>query len=141
VLVREYRAFALEVADFRSVVARVPAGGRVVGLVFDAESNVMNVESILCGLPSLYVALRPAPSNMVALRYCGMRHFPCEPHAPAPPAPDPWNPSAFDAPAGLAFFDYVLVRGRAPDAVLPPERVVEIARSGVWIAYRPRRDP
>lgn len=137
VLVREYRAFAVETADFQSVVMQVPAGGRVVGLVFDGESSVMEIDSIVRGLPSAYVALRPAPSSMVALRYCGMRHFPCVPRA-AVPAPDPWAPEAFDVTNGFPFFDYVLARGTWP-ASLPHEGLVEIARSGSWVAYRTPR--
>lgn len=140
VLVREYRAFARETADFHKVLARVPKGGRVVGLVFDAESKVMNVDSIFRGLPSLYVALMPAPSSMVALRYCGMRHFPCLPTARAAsvPAPNPWTPDQFEVPAALAFFDYVLVRGRVPKALLPTRHVIKIAKRGAWSAYRSR---
>ncbi len=140
VVTRQYHAFAREIADFQQILARVPKGGRAVGLVFDAESKVMNVDSIFRGLPSLYVALRPAPSSMVALRYCGMRHFPCLPTARAAsvPAPNPWTPDQFEAPAALAFFDYVLVRGRIPKALFPSRSVVKVARRGAWTAYRSR---
>jgi hypothetical protein len=140
VVARQYHAFALEIADFQKVVARIPKGGRTVGLVFDAESKVMDVDSIFRGLPSLYVALRPAPSSMVALRYCGMRHFPCSQISPpaSVPAPDPWAPRRFDARAALLFFDYILVRGHAPSTVLPRKGVIKIAKRGAWVAYRVR---
>lgn len=141
VLGREYRAFARETADFESVVRQVPAGGRVVGLVFDGESRVMNVDSVLRGLPSLYVALRPDPRSMVALRYCGMRHVPCAPlpRASAVPAPDPWAPETFQARAGLDFFDYVLVRrGPTEERLFGGEPVDVLARSGTWAAYARR---
>jgi hypothetical protein len=143
VVTHQYRAFAREIVDFEQVVADVPQGGRTVGLVFDAESKVVDVDSIFRGFPSLYVALKPAPSSMVALRYCGMRHFPCSPTARAAsvPAPDPWAPGRFDAKAALSFFDYVLVRGRAPNTVLPRKTVVKIARRGAWTAYRSLSDP
>ncbi len=138
VLGREYRAFAREVQDFESVVLRIPAGGRVVGLVYDGESRVMNVESVLRALPSLYVALRPDPQSMVALRYCGMRHFPCRPgpRAAEVPASDPWTPERFDVRLGLAFFDFILVRSGPPkDVLFGAEPVDVLARSGTWTAY------
>lgn len=140
VVTRQYHAFAREIADFQQILARVPKGGRAVGLVFDAESKVMNVDSIFRGLPSLYIALKPAPSSMVALRYCGMRHFPCLPTARAAsvPAPNPWTPDQFEAPAALAFFDYVLIRGRVPKTLFPRRSVVKLAKRGTWTAYRSR---
>lgn len=135
VLVGEYRAFGREVADFEVVMARLPRGGRLVGLVFDGDSRVVDVDAVMRGLPSLYVARR---GGMVALRYCGMRHFPCRPLARAAeiPAPDPWAPERFDPRRGLAFFDYVLVRGDvAREVVFKGVPVHEIARSGAWVAY------
>lgn len=140
VVVRQYYRFSQEVADFHDVLTRVPKGGRVVGLVFDAESKVMNVDSIFRGVPSLYVALKPAASSMVALRYCGMRHFPCLPTARAAsvPAPNPWTPAQFDASAAFNFFDYILVRGRVPKGLFPRGSVVKIAKRGAWLAYRSR---
>jgi hypothetical protein len=140
VVVRNYQAYAREIADFQKVLAHVPEGKRVVGLVFDAESKVMDVDSIFRGVPSLYVALNPAPSSMVALRYCGMRHFPCSPVSAidAVPAPDPWVPGRFDAKAGFAFFDYILARGRAPKEILPRKRIRKIAAQGAWTAFETR---
>ncbi|MFO0677997.1 MAG: hypothetical protein U0169_15785 [Polyangiaceae bacterium] len=45
-LSREYARYGTEVADALSVLSRVPPGGRLVGLVSDGESRVMNVESL-----------------------------------------------------------------------------------------------
>jgi hypothetical protein len=130
-LVREYRAFGSEARELETVLAQVPGGGRAVGLVFDGESRVMDVESIFRGSPSLYVASHPAPKSMVALRYCGMRHVPCSLGPKAVPAPNPWTPESFDA-VSLGFFDYVLVRGTAPAFV---SNQPAIAHAGAWTAY------
>lgn len=142
-LEREYRRYAAETADFLHVVERVPAGARVLGLVFDPQSATMNIESASIGLPHYYVALRPAPgSAILPLRYCGMRHMPCRPRPERPaPAPDPWEPYRADFTRALPAFDYVLLGSPPP---LPDhfgdwkDGVEPIARRGRWHAYRTR---
>jgi hypothetical protein len=150
-LVRHYRYYDKEVADFDAVVRKVPPGGRALGLVYDRNSRVMRIESALVGLPHLYPALRPAPSTMVPLHYCGMRHMPCRwitPPIKPLPAPSAWSPGNLQPQAAIDFFDYFFVR-------LPPNRPIFgeglsrlelFAQEGSWLVYRrkpsaPERSP
>jgi hypothetical protein len=142
-LIRHYRYYDKEVADFSAIIQKVPPGGRTAGLVFDRTSRVMRIESALVGLPHLYPALRPAPGSMTPVFYCGMRHMPCKklPAKASIPDPGPWGPHLFSAAAGADFFDYLLVR-------LPPgrplfgsahDRFQLLAKEGSWLAYKVQR--
>ncbi len=143
-LIRHYRYYDREVADFDAVVKKVPPGGRAMGLVYDRNSRVMRIESALIGLPNLYPALRPGPSTMVPLQYCGMRHMPCRMTAPPkfPPAPSVWSPAGLQPDPAIDYFDYFFVR-------LPPYRPIFgeglsrlelLAQEGSWLVYR-RKPP
>jgi hypothetical protein len=57
-VVRHYRFYNTEVADFGAVLDKTPPGGRALGLVYDRASRVMRIESAMVGMPSLYAALR-----------------------------------------------------------------------------------
>jgi hypothetical protein len=142
-LIRHYRWYDREVADFSAIIQKVPPGGRTAGLVFDRTSRVMRIESALVGLPHLYTALRPAAASMTPVFYCGMRHMPCKKLPAKTPVPDPgpWGPHLFSAAAGADFFDYLLVR-------LPPgrplfgsahDRFQLLAQEGSWLAYKIQR--
>jgi hypothetical protein len=144
-LFRHYRLYDREVSDFDAVVARTPPGGRALGLVFDRHSRVMRIESALVGLPSLYPVLRPSPTGMVPIFYCGMRHMPCRRVTPGMPMLDlsPWAPTALQPGPAIDFFDYFFVR-------LPPNRPIFgagldrldlIARQGSWLVYRRKPGP
>jgi hypothetical protein len=144
-LIRHYRYYDNEVADFDAVVRKTPAGGRALGLVFDRHSRVMRIESALVGLPNLYPALKPAKSAMVPLHYCGMRHMPCRWLTPPKPLPSPgaWSPGSLQAQAAIDFFDYFFVR-------LPPHRPIFgdglsrlelIAQEGSWLVYKRKPPP
>jgi hypothetical protein len=144
-LVRHYRYYDAEVADFDAVVRKTPPGGRALGLVFDRHSRVMRIESALVGLPHLYPAMRPAPGSMVPLHYCGMRHMPCRVLTPPKPLPAPsaWSPAGLQPEAAVDFFDYFFVR-------LPPHRPIFgealnrlelIAQQGSWLVYRRKPGP
>jgi hypothetical protein len=142
-LIRHYRWYDREVADFSAIIQKVPPGGRTEGLVFDRTSRVMRIESALVGLPHLYTALRPATASMTPVFYCGMRHMPCKKLPAKTPIPDPgpWGPHLYSAAAGADFFDYLLVR-------LPPGRPLFgsahgryqlLAQEGTWLAYKVNR--
>jgi hypothetical protein len=143
-LFQHYRLYDREVSDFDTVMARTPAGGRALGLVFDRHSRVMRIESALVGLPSLYPVLRPARTAMVPIFYCDMRHMPCRRVGPAQPALDlsPWAPTALQPEKAVDFYDYFFVR-------LPPDRPIFgaalnrlelIARQGSWLVYHRKPD-
>jgi hypothetical protein len=144
-LFRHYRLYDKEVADFDAVVSKTPPGGRALGLVFDRHSRVMRIESALVGLPSLYPVLRPSPTALVPIFYCGMRHMPCRRLTPQKPMPDlsPWGPTGLQPDRAIDFFDYFFIR-------LPPNRPIFgqslkrlelIASQGSWLVYRRRPGP
>jgi hypothetical protein len=139
-LIRHYQWYDAEVADFDAVLAKTPPGGKALGLVFDRSSRVMRIESAMVGMPSLYAALRPSPTAMVPIFYCGMRHMPCRrlEKGRLLPDPGPWAPGSLSPAAAVDYFDYFFVR-------LPPARPIfgaEIARlelvaqQGSWLVYR-----
>ena len=138
-LIKHYRFYDQEIADFTAVVDKVPPGGRAVGLVFDRQSRVMRIESALVGLPHLYPVLRPHPQSMTPVFYCGMRHMPCKRLAAKVPIPDPgpWAPQNFNPVATAEFFDYLFLR-------LPPvqplfgtahPKLKLVAQEGSWLVY------
>ncbi len=140
-LVRHYRYYDREVADFAAVVKPLAPGGKVLGLVFDRQSRVMRVESALLGLPNLYPALKPAPGSMVSLAYCGMRHMPCRrtPQVATLPDPGGWVPHLLDPVRAVAFFDYFLIRSPPPGRPIfgaASDKVELVARAGTWLSYR-----
>ncbi len=145
-LVRHYRLYGAEVADFSAVVDALPPGAKTLGLVFDRQSAVMRIESALMGLPNFYVAARSAPGSMTPLSYCGMRHIPCRKKRPMDALPDswPWAPELLRADKAIPFFDYFLVRSPPPGAEVFGDRaedVVLVSRKGTWTAYARMRAP
>ena len=138
-LIVHYRMFARETADFVEVMRKTPPGGKALGVVFNRSSHVMRIESILLGLPDLYVATRSAPGSMAPLSYCGMRHMPCAQKPAGADLPDPWRPYDIHPTTTVPIFDYFFVRSPPPGANLfgPYRDSMEIlARSGTWTVYR-----
>jgi hypothetical protein len=139
-LVRHYRYYDAEMAEFSTVVRRAAPGRRALGLVYNRYSRVMRIESALVGIPNLYPALRPALQSMNPLVYCGMRHMPCRNRPGRPPLPDPgvWSPQYFNPDAALEAFDYFFVRSPPPGKPIFGEaihRLRLVAQSGSWLLY------
>jgi hypothetical protein len=140
VLIRHYAAFGRELADFERVVDSSPAGARSGGLVFDAESKVMNVEGIFGGIPVYYVTERLAPGSSTWLYYCSDPQVPCQLRHPdhVPPLPSFSYPSEFDPGRALADLDLFFVRGGPPaEKIFGSEmgKVQLIAEQGSWRAF------
>jgi hypothetical protein len=135
---REIRAFQRQVGPFDVVAARLPPGGRVLGLPFDFGSSgpvrlwpflhFACFEQVLAdgdvgfsfaGLPSIPVAYRP-----------GMQA----------PHPYEWTPQAFDWASMGRFYDAFLVsgapRGRGGDELRRHAEVV--ATAGPFTLWKPR---
>jgi hypothetical protein len=138
-LIRHYRWYDAEVADFAAVVNKVPPGGRAVGVAFERQSRVMRIESALAGLPHLYAALRPAPNSMTPVFYCGMRHMPCAKLTPPRPLPDvsPWSAGFNDPTALIDAYDYVFLRLPPARPLFGPahDKVELLAKEGSWMVY------
>lgn len=140
VLWREYAAFGRELADFETVIDTLPAGHSAGGLVFAAESRVMNVVGILSGVPAYYATERAGPRTAAYLHYCGQPHLPCRMRDPAaPPAlPHFTRPDAFQAGRALQDIDLILVRsGPSADVIFGAERprVRLFSEAGTWRAF------
>jgi hypothetical protein len=140
-IVKHYRLYGQEIADFVTVLEKTPPGGKALGLVFDRTSRVMRIESALVGLPNLYPVVRRSPTSMVSLAYCGMRHIPCRRKEPLVPLPDPgpWDPRIARPEDAIFFFDYFFVRSPPPGYPVFGsliDRVELTAQEGSWRAYR-----
>lgn len=108
----EYSAFAAEVRDFESLVASAPPNLAAGGLVFDAESAVMDVGGIFTGVPAYVVAVRRDARSSTWLYYCGFPQMPCRMRdAGAAPLPEPNRPEQFNAQRGLDALQLLYVRG------------------------------
>lgn len=138
-LIVHYRLFATETADFVEVLNKTPPGGKAMGVVYDRSSHVMRIESVLVGLPDLYVATRSVPGSMAPLSYCGMRHMPCTRKPAGAELPDPWRPLDIHPIQSVPIFDYFFVRNPVPGAnPFGPYRdsMEVLAHSGTWTVYR-----
>jgi hypothetical protein len=139
-LVRHYRLWGNETADFVAVLDRAEPGHRALGLVFDRQSRVMRIESTFLGLPEYYVAAHPAPQSMTPLWYCGMRHIPCRrnPELAQLPDPGPWEPYRLKPDLAVPFFDYFFVRSPPPGPLFGRyQDIMEVvAHQGTWWLWR-----
>jgi hypothetical protein len=143
-LIVHYEQYKAEVADFLKVVKKAPPGLKAIGLVFNRSSRVMNIESALLGLPSLYPVLKPAKGSMGIPLYCGMRHMPCRKTALGATLTDPWSPSYFAPAAMLPIFDLVFVRSRPPgyDPFIGFHNSVKLlAKEGTWELHQRKAGP
>jgi hypothetical protein len=143
-VVRHYRFYDAEVADFAAVLDKTPPGGRALGLVYDRLSRVMRIESAMVGMPSLYAALRRSPTSMVPIFYCGMRHMPCRrlDKGKSMPDPGPWGTHSLSPAAAVDFFDYFFVRLPPGGPIFGAEinRLELLAHEGSWLVYK-RKEP
>jgi hypothetical protein len=139
-LVQHYAAFGRELDDFEQVLDASPAGSGAGGLVFDAESTVMNVGGIFSGMPEYYVTDRVAPASWTWLYYCDTPQLPCHVRDPQrrPPLPHFSTPSEFDPATALRDLQLVFVRG-GPKAeqIFGAEspRVRLLVEHGQWRAF------
>ncbi|HEX7599091.1 MAG TPA: hypothetical protein VF518_12820, partial [Polyangia bacterium] len=109
-LIRHYRDFGKETADFVEVMHKTPPGGKAVGAVFNRHSRVMRIESVFLALPDYYAVVRSGPGSMAPLSYCGMRHMPCTQKPAGVELPDPWVPFDIHPLKSVPIFDYFFVR-------------------------------
>jgi hypothetical protein len=139
-LIRHYAAFGRELADFEHVLDASPSGLASGGLVFDAESRVMNIGGIFTSVPAYYVTERAAPRSSTWLYYCAWPQLPCHRRNPdhAPPLPFFSNPSEFDGSRALEDLELLFVRGGPPaEQIFGRElpRVRLLVQRGSWRAF------
>jgi hypothetical protein len=144
VLYTHYRVYGAEVAGFVELAEKLPAGAKVMGLVFDRRSAVMHVESAMVGVPDFYAALRPAPGSMVPPAYCGLRHMPCRTKVSRDFMTNPWAPQVFSPAQMLPIFDYIFTRSLPPnhDPFRGYRGMVDIAGVSMpWVVFKKRPGP
>jgi hypothetical protein len=94
------------------------------------------------GLPSLYPVLRPSPTALVPIFYCGMRHMPCRKLTPKKGMPElsPWGPTGLQPDPAIDFYDYFFIRLPPNRPIFGPslKRLELIASEGSWLVYRRR---
>ena len=145
-VIRQYAAFGRELGDFGHVLDQAPPGLASGGLVFDAESRVMNIGGIFTGLPAYYVTERVAPASSTWLYYCAWPQLPCQVRDPGRPSPLPFfsYPAEFAPGRALEDLELLFVRGGPPAAALfgaEAPRVRLLAASGTWRAFVRRPAP
>ena len=115
-LVKRYRAYADEVADFLAVMENAPPGGRALGLVYDRQSRV-DARGVRPGGIAQPVPGAPAGAAQhgPGFYYCGMRHMPCaRSGGTAVPDPGPWAAGALPAGGGRRVLRPLLRQAAAP---------------------------
>jgi hypothetical protein len=140
-LLRHWRLYADETADFRVVMGVTKPNHRLFGMPFERRSRVLRVESAMIGMGHFYPVLKPGPKSMVPLMYCDMLHMPCVRRSPleALPDPSPWLPGQLDPDKGVPFYDYFLVRALPPGRDLFGKRKGEVellVHKGAWWLYQ-----
>jgi hypothetical protein len=145
-VVTQYAAFGHELDDFTRVLDQSPEGLASGGLVFDTESQVMNIGGIFTGLPAYYVTERAAPGSSTWLYYCAWPQLPCGMRDVGRPPPLPFfsYPAEFDPSRALEDLELLFVRGGPPPAALfgaEAPRVRLLAASGAWRAFLRRPVP
>ncbi len=139
-LLQHYAAFGRELEDFEQVLDASPPGLGAGGLVFDAESAVVNVDGIFSGVPEYYVTDRPSPATWTWLYYCDTPQMPC--HARdaqlQPLLPHFGTPSQFNPEAALRDLQVLFVRGGPGGEVIfgaEWPRVRLLVEHGRWRAF------
>lgn len=141
VLVHKYSEHGRELADFEELMRQVPAGLASGGLVFDAESRVIDVGGLFTGVPAYYVSERAAPTSSTWLYYCTWPQLPCRMKGPDAPLPFFSHPDRFDPRRALLDLELILVRGGPPaEKIFGTEtpRVRLVAAHGSWRAFARR---
>src|SRR5262249_1853177 len=126
----------LDVGEFDLALDQIPPGKRVIGLIFDSASPVVNRSPYL-HFASYYQVKK---GGMVMFAFSGYPHWPTFflPHA-APPPTSPrrkaweWEPWYVSEEEDMHYFDYALVRAAGPKTPPPSFDVVfQGPRWGVW---------
>lgn len=139
---RHFRAFDEEAKEFAPILEEVEPGARVMSLIFDSTSSVIQGPAYLHfgqyhplrqGGVSVY-SFAEAPQSPIRFRL--------QRHGGPPPTPlrSEWKPHEFRWGTDARFYDYFLVRGNRPGwfhrARFPRAEVKKVVESGKWVLYR-----
>lgn len=127
-----------EVGELDGMIAQMPKGARVAGLIFDRGSRHVKYS------PFIHSVAWAQAENGGAVMFT-FADFPQSPFTfredRRPPRVPPrweWMPQAVDPARDLAWFDYVLVRG-GPGRIASQPQFSLVASSGPWRVYRHAR--
>lgn len=133
------RGFSEEVGDIDGAIAAIPPKQRVVGLIFQRDSNHVRFSPFLH-----YVALYQARKGGVVM--FSFAEFPQSPITFRPENRPPqvrprweWLPRTVNPRRDLGYYDYVLVRGGPGQIERQRRSFEEVFRSPHWRVYRNRR--
>ena len=137
VLGQGFRAFSREAAEWDALVAATAPKPRVMGLIFDARSRVMNHPVFLHGAAEL----ARARGGITNFSFALTPHSPLRYRGPPPPTfASEWRPQEFDYATQGAAYDHFLVRGVPPSRVfgarLQRELVVAAQAGDSWLVRR-----
>jgi hypothetical protein len=132
-LTRGFRAFDAEAAPLLRFAALTPPGPRVMGLVFNPSSQVVN-HPVFLHAASVPARLRGGITNFSfaltphsPLRYRG---------TPPPTFPSEWRPDGFRWETMATAYSHFLVRGPSPERLFGPRLGTELhvvaAADGMW---------
>lgn len=129
-----WRAFRdagdLEYRGLSSVIARVPQGSRVAGLIYDRSSSIVRFAPYLHAV----AWIQAERGGAVQFSFAEFPHSPFRfrpDNRPPPVAPRwEWTPQRVDVQRDLAWFDYILTRGGRPLAGFR-----RIAGEGLWTLW------
>jgi hypothetical protein len=131
---REFRAFEDEVGGFEQVLAKAPAGSRMMALIYERDSSIPGFT------PYLHFGAyhRVRGGGVAEVSFAELPHSPLQyRRETAPPLSSPdreWLPDRFDNAREGAYYDYILVRGNADSLTGQSEgpRWTRIAQDGSW---------
>ena len=132
-----FRAFAREASAWDTLIAATAPRPRVMGLVFDAGSRVVNHPVFLHGAAEL----ARARGGITNFSFALTPHSPLRYRVTPPPTfPSEWRPQAFDYDTQGAAYDHFLVRGVHPSRVfgarLQQELAVAAEAGDSWLVRR-----
>jgi hypothetical protein len=139
-LVRGFLAFDHEASALRRLAPACSDAPRILALIFDPYSGVVERPVYLHGAAVLARLRHGLPNytlaggNQIPLRYR---------NGPPPALASEWHPEQFDAVTQGAAFDHFLLRGARPDSVFAGRLGTELelaGREGEWSLVR-RRSP
>jgi hypothetical protein len=120
-----------EMRGFDEVIAKIPQGSKVAGLIFNPQSNITHQSSMLHAVAWVQVE----KGGAVMFTFADFPHSPIsfrdDNRPPRVPPRWEWEPGRVLPDRELSWYQYVLVHG-GPGAIGHSQNFARIAQSGVW---------